>query len=247
MKTEPEYNDVSSFMRVYFKQLQRYIMTGVMVWVPLFITMWISWWFISKIGGLIKLAMDHVEEYVKRAGARVPALDFLEHFRFDSPVASLGTGFLLCVLLFLCTGFLTRYIVGRKIIATGEMVVGKIPFISRVYLAVQQIRDVFVNREGAVFQQVVLIEYPRKGIVAVGFVTSADQGIVQETIGRKLHAVFVPTTPNPTSGFLLYLSPDELYPLNMSVEDAMKLIVSGGAYIPGKHSIPELEKKPAGS
>ena len=240
MKYEPEYNNMSSFLRVYFKQLQRYIMTGIMVWVPLFITMWVSWWFISKIAKSIGAAMVHVEKYVNRVGTQVPSLSFLEHFRFDNAIASMGTGLLLCILLFLCTGFLTRYIVGRKIIATGEMIVGKIPLISRVYLAVQQIRDVFVNREGAVFQQVVLLEYPRKGITAVGFITSSDQGIVQETAGRKLNAVFVPTTPNPTSGFLLYLSPDELTPVDMTVEDAMKLIVSGGAYIPGKPPIPEL-------
>lgn len=233
LNTEPEYNSLSSFMRVYFKQVQRYVMTGVMVWVPLFITIWVSWWFISKIAGLIAVSMAFVEGYVNRVGRRVDLLDFLEHFRFDSPVASLGTGFLLCILLFLCTGFLTRYLVGRKIIATGEMLVGKIPLISRVYLAVQQIRDVFVNREGAVFQQVVLLEYPRKGITAVGFVTSDEQGIVQQTTDKTLWAVFVPTTPNPTSGFLLYLSPEELTPMDMSVEDAMKLIVSGGAYIPG--------------
>lgn len=234
MSKETEYNNVSSFMRVYFKQLQRYVMTGVMVWVPLFITMWVSWWFVSKIAGSIAVAMQHVEQYLNRLGGRVSQLSALEHFRFDDAVASIGTGFLLCILLFLCTGFLTRYLVGRKIIATGEMLVGKIPLISRVYLAVQQIRDVFVNREGAVFQKVVLLEYPRKGIMAVGFVTSSEQGLVQEIAGRKMHAVFVPTTPNPTSGFLLYLAPEELTPLDISVEDAMKLIVSGGAYLPGK-------------
>ena len=238
-KNEPEYNDLSSFMRVYFKQLQRYVMTGVMVWVPLFITMWVSWWFVSKIAGSIAVAMNHVEEYVNRLGERVSALSFLEHFKFDDAIASIGTGLLLCILLFLCTGFLTRYLVGRKIIATGEMLVGKIPLISRVYIAVQQIRDVFVNREGAVFQQVVLLEYPRKGIMAVGFVTSSEQGMIQEVAGRKLYAVFVPTTPNPTSGFLLYLAPEEITPIDISVEDAMKLIVSGGAYLPGK--IPGIE------
>lgn len=238
-----EYNDVSSFLRVYFKQLQRYIMTGIMVWVPLFITMWVSWWFISKIAKIIDLAMRNIEQYVNQLGRQAPYLSLLEHFRFDNVIASLGTGFLLCVLLFLCTGFLTRYIVGRKIIATGETIVGKIPLISRVYLAVQQIRDVFVNREGAVFQQVVLLEYPRKGIMAVGFVTSSEQGVVQETAGRRLNAVFVPTTPNPTSGFLLYLAPEELTPIDMSVEDAMKLIVSGGAYLPGKSPVPELDVK----
>jgi uncharacterized membrane protein len=221
-----------NFIRAYFRQMQRYVTTGVMVWVPLFITIWVSWLFISKITEMIKFSMDHVESYVNQLGTRFPTLDFLEHFRFDSPVASLGTGFLLAVLLFLCTGFLTRYLVGRKIIAIAEWLVGKIPLISRVYLAVQQIRDVFVNREGAVFQQVVLIEYPRKGVLGVAFVTSSDQGLIQHTAGSEYLSVFVPTTPNPTSGFLLYLNPDEVTPLDMSVEDAMKLIVSGGAYVP---------------
>ena len=229
---EPEYNSLSSFIRVYFKQMQRYATTGVMVWVPLFITMWVAWMFVSKIALAISVSMNRVEGYVRDLGERVESLSFLQHFRFDSDFASMGTGLLLAILLFLCTGFLTRYLVGRKIIATGEMLVGKIPLISRVYLAVQQIRDVFVNREGAVFQQVVLLEYPRKGITAVGFVTSDEQGVVQQTAERTMSAVFVPTTPNPTSGFLLYLPAEELTPLDLSVEDAMKLIVSGGAYIP---------------
>ncbi len=240
-RNDTEYNSFTSFMRVYFKQVQRYVTTGVMVWVPLFITIWVAWTFVSKIALAISVSMNRVEQYVRRVGEQVPTLDFLQHFRFDSDFASMGTGFLLAILLFLCTGFLTRYLVGRKIIATGETLVGKIPLISRVYLAVQQIRDVFVNREGAVFQQVVLLEYPRKGITAVGFVTSDEQGVVQQTTGRTLSAVFVPTTPNPTSGFLLYLPPEELTPVAMSVEDAMKLIVSGGAYIPGSH--PVIEKK----
>lgn len=223
---------LARFIRAYFRQMQRYVTTGVMVWVPLFITIWVSWMFISKIAQTISFAMEHVEAYLNELGTRVQALDFLEHFRFDSPVASLGTGFLLAVLLFLCTGFLTRYLLGRKLIALGEAIVGKIPLISRVYLAVQQIRDVFVNREGAVFQRVVLLEYPRKGVLAVGFVTSAEQGAIQHAAGDEYLAIFLPTTPNPTSGFLLYLRPDETIPVDMTVEDAMKLIVSGGAYVP---------------
>jgi uncharacterized membrane protein len=232
MRRLSEQSSFASFMRAYFRQMQRYVTTGIMVWVPLFITIWVSWLFVSKIAQTIKFSMDHVETYVNQLGERIPRLGFLEHFRLDSPVASLGTGFLLAVLLFLCTGFLTRYLIGRKIIALGELLVGKIPLISRVYLAVQQIRDVFVNRKGAVFQKVVLLEYPRKGILGVGFVTSSEQGAIQHAAGQEYLAIFVPTTPNPTSGFLLYLRPDEAIEVDMSVEDAMKLIVSGGAYVP---------------
>lgn len=237
MRKEPEFSSLSSFIRAYIRQMQRYVTTGIMVWVPLFITIWVAWIFVSKITQAIEFSMDRVEVYVNSVGTRVPALNFLEHFRFDSPVASMGTGFLLAVLLFLCTGFLTRYLVGRKIIAIGESIVGKIPLISRVYLAVQQIRDVLVNREGTVFQQVVLIEYPRPDHYHVGFVTSNEQGPVQIASGGKtLCAVFVPTVPSPTNGFLVYVHPDKLMPIDMSSEDAMKLVVSCGAYMPGMPS-----------
>lgn len=234
MKNSPEFNSLSSFTRAYFRQMQRYFTTGVMVWVPLFITIWVSWLFVSKIALAIDVSMNHVENYVNQLGRRVPDVAFLEHFRFDSPVASMGTGLLLAVLLFLCTGFLTRYLIGRKLIALGETIVGKIPLISRVYLAVQQIRDVLVNREGTVVQQVVLIEYPRPDHYHVGFVTSNEQGPVQVACGgKKLCAVFVPTVPSPTNGFLVYLAPEKLMPIDMSSEDAMKLVVSCGAYMPG--------------
>lgn len=230
------------FLKTYFRQLQRYLVTGLLVWIPLIITLWVSWWFIyavgSRIEGFIKRLVEHLNEF----GGRVPSFHFLTEFRY-SP----GLGFLTAILIFLITGFLTRYLVGRKLIASGEYVVRKIPLISRVYTAVQQIRDVFINREGAVFQEVVLIEYPRPGLLVVGFVTSREQGVVQKSAGRQLTAVFVPTTPNPTSGFLLYVPPEELIPLSISVEEAMKLIVSGGAYLPGEGSGPKparLDAKP---
>jgi uncharacterized membrane protein len=125
----------------------------------------------------------------------------------------------------------------------GEYLVGLIPGINRVYIASQQIRDVFVNRQGAVFQEVVMVEYPRPGLMVVGFVTSREQGIVQDALGTKMVAIFVPTTPNPTSGFLLYVPPKELTPLKISVEEAMKLIVSAGAYLPGTQAIEKLAAK----
>jgi uncharacterized membrane protein len=122
--------------------------------------------------------------------------------------------------------------VWRKVIAAGEQIVAKIPGISKVYTAVTQIRDVFIRRDGAVFQEVILVEYPRPGLTVVGFITSREQGIVQAAAQKKMIAVFVPTTPNPTSGFLFYVPEEDLIPLDIAVEDAMKLIVSGGAFLP---------------
>jgi uncharacterized membrane protein len=140
-------------------------------------------------------------------------------------------------MLFLLTGILTRYLVGRRLIGYGEKVLIKIPFIRNVYRAVQQIRDVFVNREGTVFQEVCLIEYPRDNMYAVAFITSQDQGIVQEASGKRLISVFMPSTPNPTTGFLLYLPDEDVMRVDITVEDAMKLIISGGAYLPERASL----------
>jgi uncharacterized membrane protein len=164
--------------------------------------------------------LDHSDSPL---GENVVWLSFLSEFSYQP-----GFGVLLVVIIFLLTGILTNYLLGRQIIGTGERILARIPVISRIYRAVQ---DVFTGR-GAVFQKVCLVEYPRPGLVAVAFVTSSEHGVVQEVAGKNLIAVFVPTTPNPTSGYLVYLPPEEITELDISVEEAMKLIVSGGAYLP---------------
>lgn len=216
------------------KQLQRFLVTGLMVWIPLIVTLWVAWWVISNVvfgvEGIIKSFVGYLNAIGLKYGEHLPPIHILTAIRYIP-----GTGFFITLVLFLTTGFFARYLIGRKFIAYGEKLVQKIPLISRIYTAVRQIRDVFVNREGAMFQEVVLIEYPRPGLHAVGFVTSRDRGVVQETLNRpSLIAVFLPTTPNPTSGFLFYVSPRDMIPLDITVEEAMKLIVSAGAYIPGK-------------
>jgi uncharacterized membrane protein len=207
----------------------RYLITGLMVWIPLIVTLWVAWLVTSKlIIGVDNLVAEAVL-YLRDVGEKVRGLAFLQRI----PVFK-GFGLLVAVVLFVSTGFFTRYLIGRKIIAYGETIVNRIPLIRRIYRAAQQIRDVFVGRKGTVFQYVCLVEYPRPGMVAVAFVTSAEQGIIQEVTGQELVAVFVPTTPNPTSGYLIYLPPQEIVFLDISIEEAMKLIISGGAYQPVK-------------
>jgi len=223
------------FFRFSLRDLRRYLVTGMMVWVPLIVTLWISWWLISKVGFGIEGMIKHGVAGLNALGVRYPRLEFLTAIHYAP-----GLGFLLAIVLFLTTGFFARNLVGRKIIATGDQLVAKIPLISRIYIAVQQIRDVFVGRDGTIFHEVVLVEYPRKGVYVVGFVTSHEDGHIQQVAGEHLTAVFLPTTPNPTSGFLLYFSRQDLIPLDFTVEDAMKLIMSGGAYLPSKHGPPPL-------
>ena len=222
--------DKPGFWREYFRAIRFYLVTGLMVWVPLIVTVWLTYWLFKNVGLGIENIIQNVYAWLNDVGERVPALSFLTQFEYRK-----GFGFLISVALFLTTGILARNLVGQRVIRSTERILNRVPGINRIYRAVRQIRDVFVNREGAVFQQVCVIEYPRKGIHAVAFVTSQDKGIVQETTGKHLHAVFLPTTPNPTSGFLLYLPEEEITYMDIGVEEAMKLIVSAGAYIPGKH------------
>lgn len=229
-KESEEYHNLRGFLRVYFRQLRRYLITGLMVWIPLIVTAWLTWWVISTVGFGLERFFANLVQRLQQLGEHWRALDFLTHFTYVP-----GFGFLIAVLLFLTTGFITRYIAGRKLIATGEWILGKIPFVNRVYNAAQQIRDVFTSRGGAVVHGAVLFEYPRKGLWTLGLVTSTDEGTITSALGEGEHiAVFVATTPNPTSGFLLYLERKDVIPLDISVEDAMKVIVSGGAFMPGK-------------
>ena len=223
-KTKP-----GGMVRGFLRPLRRYLITGLLVWVPLIITIWVSWLVVSKVGFGLERIFSNLFKAAREFCERVPALrSIVPALKYHR-----GMGFFMAIALFLATGILTRNLIGRKIIAAGERILDRIPFISRVYRAVQQIRDVFVCRDGTVFQYVCLVEYPRPGMMAIAFVTSAEQGVVQETAEKKLVAVFIPTTPNPTSGYLVYLPPEDITLLDITVEEAMKLIVSGGAYLPG--------------
>ncbi len=224
---------LKSFAAVFWGALWRYLVAGLMVWVPLIVTIWVTWIFVKGPGFGIEKLIRQLIHILNNVGQRVEPLSFLAYLYYVP-----GLGFLVVILVFLSTGLVARYLVTRKVIRFGEWIVERIPLISTVYRAVQQIRDVFVSREGAVFQKVCLVEYPRPGLFAVAFITSTEKGIVQQKAGRELVAIFLPTTPNPTSGYLLYVPPDQITELNITVEDAMKLIVSGGAYIPPELTAP---------
>ncbi|NBD37050.1 MAG: DUF502 domain-containing protein [Verrucomicrobia bacterium] len=129
-------------------------------------------------------------------------------------------------------GWLSKLLIGRAIVHTFERAVDGLPLVRNVYNTVKQIRDTFVQQQKAVFQQSVLIEYPRPGVWCLGFLTGEGKGEIQQRTEASLLNVFVPTTPNPTSGFLLMVPREEVHYLEMSIGEAMKLIVSGGAVVP---------------
>lgn len=215
----------------YLRALRFYFVTGLLVWVPLIATVWLTWWLFKTVGLGLERLIQNGYAMLNRIGDRVEPLSFLSDIVYIP-----GFGILIAIALFLTTGFLTRSLVARRLIRTTEKLLDRIPLISKIYRAVQQIRDVFITREGAVFQKVVLVEYPRKESWVIGFITSRESGAVQGALGLDNIAVFVPSIPNPTTGFLMYLPKRDVIETDLSIEEGIKLIVSGGAYMPGSAS-----------
>ncbi|MGE4299613.1 MAG: DUF502 domain-containing protein [Desulfovibrionaceae bacterium] len=147
-----------------------------------------------------------------------------------------GLGFLLLAAILLLVGFLVRNFMGRAVVGLGEAIVNRIPFVSTFYNAVKQLVETIVSGSGRDFKRVVLVEYPRKGVYALAFVTGIATGEIQEKTAARCLNVFLPTTPNPTSGFYLLVPEEECIPLAMSVEDAFKLLISGGILSPDSAS-----------
>ncbi|HWA85510.1 MAG TPA: DUF502 domain-containing protein [Opitutus sp.] len=129
-------------------------------------------------------------------------------------------------------GYLSRYVFGRFFLEVGERIIHGIPGVGPVYNTVKQIVDTFGSQKRNLFSKVVLVEFPHPGVWTLGFLTSKEQGEPQHRIGADTWTVFVPTTPNPTSGFLLMLPREKITELDLSVGDGMKLIISGGAVLP---------------
>ncbi len=143
-----------------------------------------------------------------------------------------GIGLLATLVLILLVGLLTANIFGRSLVNFYERLVDRVPLVKGIYTLFKQVSDTVFSRDRNAFRKVVLIEYPRKGIWAVAFVTGVSEGEVQEVTEKRLVNIFVPTTPNPTSGFYILVPQDEMIELKMTVEEAFKLVISGGMVTP---------------
>lgn len=139
-----------------------------------------------------------------------------------------GLGAITLAILVTFIGFMARLYIGRKLISIWNKFVIRVPLVNRIYPAVQQISDAFAKDGNIVFNRPVLLEYPRLGLYSIGFVTRDWRGPFCDLIGKEVSSVFIPTTPNPTSGVVLFVPRESLIPLEMSIEDAMKFIISAG-------------------
>jgi len=147
-----------------------------------------------------------------------------------------GLGVLSVVLIVLLTGIFAGNFFGRTIISWLETVVFRIPLFSRMYIAIKQLSEVFLKQERTVFKRAILVQYPRPGIYVVAFVTSTWRFKDETGEERSFVNVFLPTTPNPTSGLFLMIPEEEAIPFDYTIEDALKLVISGGAVLPGMES-----------
>lgn len=195
------------------------LLTGLVLLAPLVVTLWAFNKIIDVVGG----------------SARPLFFVFLPDFLRDRPSLTsvwdiLATG--IVILLVALLGYVSRYVFGKYLFSVGERIVQGIPGVNAVYNTVKQIVDTFGSQKRNLFSKVVLIEFPRKEAWVIGFLTSKTRGEAQAKTEKEVWTVFVPTTPNPTSGFLILVPIRDIVELDMSVSDGMKLIISGGGVVP---------------
>jgi uncharacterized membrane protein len=141
-----------------------------------------------------------------------------------------GAGIFIILFFAFLTGLVARFYLGTKLIKTGNTLISKIPFINKLYVGIQQIIDAVLNNKKKIFERVVLVEFPRPGYYVIGFLTAQATPEISEKAGQKAVAVLVPLSPTPTQGFLFFTHESELIDIDISVETALKLIVSGGIF-----------------
>ena len=196
-------------------KIRSWFLTGILVMTPLILTIYVAWAFITFVDNLV-----------------VPLVPFNYRPSYYLPFSIPGLGLIIVFIFTTFVGLLATGLFGRTLIRIWENILNRMPVVRSVYSAIKQILETVMATQSDAFRQAVLVQYPRKDIWAIGFVTGSTKGEVGKRVDKKMVNVFMPTTPNPTSGFLLFFPEEDLIFLNMSVEDALKLVVSGGMVVP---------------
>ena len=206
------------------KRLRRYIVAGILVWLPIGVTIFL----VRILIGLLDRTMVLIPQQYQPE----------EMLGFAIP----GLGILLTILLLLITGVLAANIVGKSMVGLWESMIARIPVVRSVYSAAKNFAEIVFSDSSQSFKKVLLIEYPRKGLYSLAFQTSSELGEVQGRTGGKVICTFVPTTPNPTSGFIIIVPRNDVIELDMDVDEALKMIISLGVVVPTwrKHDLGEL-------
>lgn len=194
--------------------IRRWFIAGLLVWLPL---------------GATILIVNFLVRLLNASLVLLPAAYRPEtYFGFPIP----GLGVMLSLLIVLVTGFFAANFFGRKVVAVAERLLDRIPLIRSVYGGVKRLAETVFTDGGTSFRQVFLVEYPRRGIWSLAFRTGTTASEFRRKTGRDVIMVYIPTTPNPTSGFVLLVPTDEIIPLDISVEDGLRIIISMGVVTP---------------
>ena len=194
--------------------LRRYLVAGLLVWVPIGVTLLI-----------IKFLVDLMDRTLLLLPASLQPANLLG-FRIP------GLGIVLTVVVVLVTGMVVTNLFGRQLIRLGERVLARIPVVRSIYSSVKQLTESLFSSGGKSFRKVVLVEYPRRGMWSLAFQTGNGAGEISRKTGKEIVNIFIPTTPNPTSGFFLMVPRDEVIELDMSVDQGLKMLLSVGVVVP---------------
>ena len=206
--------------------MKKYFITGLLIWIPLAITLWVLNVIVSTMDQTLLLLPE--------------ALQPRHLFGLHIP----GMGVLLSLGVVLLTGLLAANIIGQRMLGLWEGTLARIPVVKSIYHSVKQVSDTLFSSSGQAFRKAVLVEYPRSGMHTIAFVTGAPGGDVANHLREGYVSIYVPTTPNPTSGFFVMVRREELIELDMSVDAALKYVVSMGVAPPpaaaGRRTAPVL-------
>ena len=200
------------------KRLRNYFISGLLFWIPLSLSVIV-----------IKFFLELIDSFIPQK--------FLPESIFNLDTTIPGSGIILVLLVILITGVMVTNILGRKVVALWERVLNKIPGFRNIYNVLKKVSDTVFNTSTESFRKAFLIQYPSKGIWVIAFQSGNYRGEAESIIGEEIMNLFVPTTPNPTSGFFILIEKKDAFELDMSVEEAFKLVISAGVVTPNSVDI----------
>lgn len=203
----------------FFARLRTYFLTGIVVSAPIAITIYLTWIFVVTVDERITPLIP-------------PAYHPDNYLPFSIP----GLGVIIMVVFLILLGMVTANFFGRQLLAFGERIVDRMPVIRTIYGTLKQIFETVASQSSMSFREVVLVEYPRRGVWAIAFVTGTTQGEIASKHDEPMVNLFLPTTPNPTSGFLLFAPRKDCIFLKMSVEEGVKYVISAGLVTPSTNA-----------
>jgi uncharacterized membrane protein len=200
--------------------MRKYLVTGLLIWIPLVITLWVLNLIVTTMDQSLQLLPEQWHPHIL-LGRDIP-----------------GIGMLLTVLIVVVTGLLARNFIGERLVVYWERLLGRIPIVRSIYSSVKQVSDTILSPNGQAFRRAMLVQYPRPGVWTIAFQTGTPAAEIRRHVATDMLSVYVPTTPNPTSGFFLMVPRAETIELNMSVDEALKYVVSMGVVAPRDRGAP---------